>query len=537
MQTTLLGIGIAIIVALVAALVGPLFVDWDHYRAEFESSARHLTGLDFRVGGRIDARLLPTPTLVLHDIAFGRSDEVGQVRARALRIEFALGALVRGEWRVADARLEGPQFAASLDRSGQLTWPVSKLGFDVDGVSIDRLTIEDGRAVFADAASDTRLTLEKLEFKGEVRSLAGPAKGEGSFVVAGQHYPYRLAMSRIADGNLRTRLSIDPIDRPLTFDADVSVSMDRGVPRFDGNIQLARPVARPSGNGQSLISEPWRVASHIKGDSVVAVLEQVEFQYGPDDRAIKLKGSANVAFGTRPQINGVVSSTQIDLDRLLGLPEATRHQPVHAIKAAAESLFGGLRLPIPATLSIGVDSMTLAGATLQRVGAEVTTDDDGLDIRSLEFRGPGLSQVGLSGRLAIGSAGVRFGERTAPAHRLAHGPHRCAGDCARPVAPGGRCEAWQRADRGGPAQTRVRAHVGSGSPRLCLAEGEPGRAPRRDVDQPRARCRSHSRARQGHVRRCGFRMAARRRAFTQDRPCRNRRCGEQGRRRAAADRC
>ena len=36
MQTTLLGFAIAIILALVVALVGPLVVDWDLYRDEFE---------------------------------------------------------------------------------------------------------------------------------------------------------------------------------------------------------------------------------------------------------------------------------------------------------------------------------------------------------------------------------------------------------------------------------------------------------------------------------------------------------------------
>jgi uncharacterized protein involved in outer membrane biogenesis len=445
-QTTLLGIGIAIIVALVAALVGPLFIDWGRYRAEFEASASRLTGLDFHVAGSIDARLLPTPTLVLHDIAFGRPDQADKVRARALRIEFALGALARGEWRVADARLEGPQFAASLDRAGQLTWPIPKLGFDLEGVSIERLTIEDGRAIFAEATSDTRLVLERLEFKGEVRSLAGPAKGEGSFIAGGQHYPYRLAASRIGDdGSVKVRLSVDPIDRRLTIDADVSLWIDRGVPRFEGNIQLARLVGRASESARSPITEPWRVSSRIKGDSAAAVLEQIEFQYGPDDRALKLRGTANVAFGVRPQINGVLASTQIDLDRLLALPEATRRQPLHALKTAAESLLGGLRLPIPTTLSIAVDSMTVAGATLQRIGADMTADGEVLEIRDLELRAPGLTQVRLSGRLAAQSTGVRFEGLTkieanepraliawltdrTDAQAIAAGPFRLSGD-------------------------------------------------------------------------------------------------------------
>src|SRR5262245_57793685 len=117
------------ILALVTALVGPFFVDWGSYRGEFEANARRLPGLEFRVSGAIDARLLPTPTIVLQDVEFGRADEGSKVRARLLRIEFSLGALARGEWRIADARLEGPEFAAGLDGAGRLAWPVPKLGF------------------------------------------------------------------------------------------------------------------------------------------------------------------------------------------------------------------------------------------------------------------------------------------------------------------------------------------------------------------------------------------------------------------------
>src|SRR5262245_23772700 len=155
------------------APVGPLFIDWGSYRAEFEIRASRLTGLDFRVTGAIDARLLPTPTLMLEGVEFGRPEEGSKVRARMLHIEFALGALARGQWRIADARLEGPEFSAGLDSSGRLAWPVPKFGFDLEGVSIARLQIQDGRASLADAASDARVVLDKLEFTGELRSLAG----------------------------------------------------------------------------------------------------------------------------------------------------------------------------------------------------------------------------------------------------------------------------------------------------------------------------------------------------------------------------
>jgi len=412
-QTTLLGVAIAAILALVTALVGPLFIDWGSYRGEFETRASRLTGLDFRVTGAIDARLLPTPTVTLQSIEFGRPEEGSKVRARLLRIEFALGALLRGEWRIADARLEGPDFAAGLDGSGRLAWPVPKLGFDLDGVSIARLQIQDGRASLADGASDARVVLDKLEFTGELRSLAGPVKGEGSFVIAGQRYPYRIATGRIAeDGGARVRFMVDPIDQPLAAEADVSVWIERGRPRFEGGVQIARAVGRAPAGAQSLIIEPWRVTGRIKGDSAAAVLEQIEFQYGPDDRAIKLRGDANLTFGRQPEFNGALSSSQIDLDRVLALSETMRRRPLAAVKTLAESFTAASRLPVLATLNISAENVTIAGATLTRVAADVKTDADGVDIKALELRAPGMTQMRLSGRLGTTSTGVQFAGST-----------------------------------------------------------------------------------------------------------------------------
>ena len=89
MQTTLLTAAIALILALVAALVGPLLVDWGTYRPLFEAQASRLVGLPVVVKGRIDARLLPSPQLTLHDIEIGGET----IRARSLDIELALGSL------------------------------------------------------------------------------------------------------------------------------------------------------------------------------------------------------------------------------------------------------------------------------------------------------------------------------------------------------------------------------------------------------------------------------------------------------------
>src|SRR2546427_4897792 len=101
LQATLLGLGIAIILALVAALVGPHFIDWSAYRSVFETSATRLVGLPVRVNGKIDARILPTPSMVLRDVEAGGPGGQAKLKVGEVAIELALGPLMRGEWRAA----------------------------------------------------------------------------------------------------------------------------------------------------------------------------------------------------------------------------------------------------------------------------------------------------------------------------------------------------------------------------------------------------------------------------------------------------
>ncbi len=65
MQSTLLTIGIAIIFALLAALIGPLFIDWEGYRSTVEAEASRVFGATVNVTGPIEVRLLPTPSAKL----------------------------------------------------------------------------------------------------------------------------------------------------------------------------------------------------------------------------------------------------------------------------------------------------------------------------------------------------------------------------------------------------------------------------------------------------------------------------------------
>ena len=80
MQTTLLGLAIAIILALVAALVAPLVVDSNHFRTTFENEASRSP--DERACDRNDRRARPAdPAIELRDADFGVAGREPLLRA------------------------------------------------------------------------------------------------------------------------------------------------------------------------------------------------------------------------------------------------------------------------------------------------------------------------------------------------------------------------------------------------------------------------------------------------------------------------
>jgi large subunit ribosomal protein L24 len=404
-QTTLLGLAVAVIVALVAALVGPLMIDWGSWRATFETEATRVIGVPVRIAGDIDARLLPVPSLTLRRIEAGTPGSAVMLRARALEVELGLGSLVRGEWRANEVRIAGPDVAFGLDKSGALIGPPIAIGFDPDQLSIDRLAVEDARLTLVDAANGGRLVIEHASFRGEARSLLGPFKGEGQLSVAGQRYAYRLSGSRRGDdGGTKLRLNLDAVDRPLALETDGTLWPGEALPRYDGTIALSRPVGQVLSSGKAVTNVPWRVSGRVRGSSASALFEQIEMQYGPDDHAIKVGGSAQLRFGSQPRIDGVMTSRQMDADRWL-TPDAGR-RPAALLAALADQLTG-VALPLPLTLGIGIDNLTFGGAVLQAVRGDLRIEGDSWNLDSLEFRAPGLTQVRMSGAIAI-ARGIEF---------------------------------------------------------------------------------------------------------------------------------
>src|SRR6201996_1413435 len=199
-QTTLLGLAIAFILALAAALIGPYFIDWNQFRPQFEAEATKIVGAPVRVAGALDARLLPTPTLRLRSVTIGGANDLGKIRAEKLDVEFSLGDLMRGEWRANQLNVGGLALDLGLNQQGKVDWPAWNGSFNFASLAIDRLNLT-GRVALHDAASRGTLELNDIVFSGDVRALAGSIRGDGNFTLSGTRYPFRVSSGDATDGS------------------------------------------------------------------------------------------------------------------------------------------------------------------------------------------------------------------------------------------------------------------------------------------------------------------------------------------------
>lgn len=437
MQTTLLGLAIAFIIALLAALIGPYFMDWNQFRPQFEAEAGTIIGVPVRVVGEMDARLLPAPTLRLRSVTFGGNNDLGRLRADKLDVEFSLSSLMRGEWRVTELTVNGMAVDLGLDARGRVDLPSIASGtFNLASLAIERLNLT-GRIALHDAASRSTLELNDIAFSGDVRSLAGAVRGDGNFTAAGVRYPFRISSGPSADGSAtRLHLNIDPGERAILADLEGVLAFDNRLPKFEGALTLAVPAAKKPGEAGPT---PWKLTTKLKADPAGAKFDQIDASVGAEDNALKFGGVGDVRFGTSPLLRAVLSARQLDADKLMGKDNAEPQRVLPALRAGLAAI---PQAPIPAQIEFNSDQIMLGGRPLQNITAELQTDGRSWTFQRLELRAPGMTQLSLngatpgadrfSGRLSVESSDpdmlVAWLQGRSEVNRRSTRPLRLAGD-------------------------------------------------------------------------------------------------------------
>lgn len=414
MNTTLTGFGILLVLALATALIGPFLVDWNAHRAAFEAQARAQLGVPVTIAGDIDARILPTPYLRLNDVTLGSEDGT-RLRMRELQLHLGLTPMLRGRFDFDAVEMAAPRLDLKLDGNGRPVWSGGAASpIDADAVAVNRIAITDGAVEFADLSTGLRQHVDDIRMTGEIVSLQGPFKFEGTADFENAPYAVQLNTGRLDEnGGLRTKLEIEAASRPLVIRADGTLQTRGERARYVGALVVQRPPppalreaegadaasAGPPAAGAP-VPETWRMEGRVAADMRSVAMELFDFQYGPDERALKLTGSATMALGNAPRFDANVAARQLDFDRALRRGDE-QSLTLRQVYERLRDTSPGIALPVPGRIGIDVQGAVIGGDIVGDVHAELDADPRGWSIAAARAKLPGATALGVAGRLEL----------------------------------------------------------------------------------------------------------------------------------------
>jgi uncharacterized protein involved in outer membrane biogenesis len=399
MQHALLGLAIAVILAIAGALAAPAVVDWNNWRAEFERHASTLTGAPVRIRGRIEATILPTPGFTFRDVEIG--DPVKGTGARIGEVQgvLSLGALLRGNLEAETFALVKPDMRIADAGQGSLLQAARGAAAAAGVVTLARIGIAQGSLTIERQGEP--LVLDDIYADGDMRSRQGPMKVDSVFRYEGRRFGFRASSGQFsADGTGRVRATLDHAGAGRSFEADGQLIL-AGSPRFDGKLTATH---RPPANVVN--GTPWQLTANTKASEAKVELEGLQLSFGKDAAATALAGKVEFEPWRSGKIEGHLSARRLDLDLAAG---SDASKGVAAAIAPLQEIFALLDgLPLEGRIGFASEAVAAAGGTVRDLKATLLLRHGMLEIERFEASLPGRGQIIASGGQ---TSGARFAGR------------------------------------------------------------------------------------------------------------------------------
>ncbi|MGA8714073.1 MAG: AsmA family protein [Roseiarcus sp.] len=366
MRIVLTIVAVALVAILSTALVAPLLVDWSAHRSEIESRLAAMTGADIALTGPIGLRLLPTPYLeVGAGSVSGKGEGAPRLSFESARLELALVKLASGAIRFSEIELEKPILTMSRGVDGAPRLPALPLA-RADTAGFDRLVVKDGRVRVVAGADGVAREIDDIQLNADAASIAGPFHVSGQFSGPGPApVVFRLASEKSGPTGTPVRASVDagPSWPALDFDgALANPGPGRKGPGLSGSATLIGAV--PGAEGPMA----WRAAGRMTVDLDRATIDNAQFRFGPEERALTADGAAILTYASPARLAIEVKAKQANLDALLRRKGEDGVAPARAV-----ALLSGALAPILARTSLVSVEAKLVAETII-LGADTVSD-------------------------------------------------------------------------------------------------------------------------------------------------------------------
>ena len=405
-------LGGLVVVALFAALLAPLFVNWTDFRKDFEDQASRIIGKKVTVLGAVDARILPFPSVTLHDVIVGQdADGTPLVRVARFSIDAELAPFLSGEARIFDMRIDEPQGRIRLLKDGTLDWlRGSKADIPARTVVLEKVHITNGTIAFIDEQSGRTRNVTGLNADMSAASLAGPWNADGSAVVDGEAGRFTLAslQPNALSAAVPVRLRLQPAARPFELELDGALSVEDGRPGYKGTFQAewratvaddvkpaAKPPAGPRVKGDfELTNERIRIPAY-------------RLELGDAENPYAVTGEATLDAGAKPEFLLTAEGQQIDVNQIGngGQNGKTGRDPAGSVRKRLNTLVSmaaAIPVPnVPGRASLSLPAIVAGDTVIRDIRLDIRPAGRGWTVDNVVATLPGRTQVEGKGRLAL----------------------------------------------------------------------------------------------------------------------------------------
>ncbi len=391
--------------ALCVALVGPYFVDWTSYRADFEREASAVLGRKVTVEGSASARLLPFPSVTFTDVVVGGKAGEPAMTVETFSMDAELAPFLRGEVLIFDMRLVRPKARLEIADDGTVNWMVRpSTPFDARQVTLEKLTITEGQVEIARPGGRNHAITE-VNGTVSARTLAGPWRGEGTLRFDGMLAAVSASTgTREADGAIRLRVNVAPNRWPLGIETDGNVSIQNGAPVYAATFRVNEKKAEPAsvGAGTAAVDPGFR----LKGDLTLGherlKVDSFRFETGPLDNPYVAEGTAALEIGAEPRFSVSMKGAQMRFDEAVAGDQTGGGLMLSERIAALQDALEGLPRPtIPGTIEVDLPAVVAGDTTVRDVTLSAEPSATGWSLKSLAATLPGRTRLEAKGELAV----------------------------------------------------------------------------------------------------------------------------------------
>ena len=421
--------------ALSVALIGPHFIDWTSYRAEFEREASRVLGREVTVRGDASARLLPFPSVTFTDVEVaGATPGDPAMTVEAFSMDAELAPFMRGELLIFDMRLVRPKARLAIAADGTVDWALRpSTPFDPSQVTLEKLTVTEGQVSIIHATSGRRHELTEVNADISAKSLAGPWRIDGAARLDGMLTQLLITTGTADDsGRMRMRVRAEPERYAFGLEVDGDATLKDGAPSYEGTFKLAArsgdrlrggeggtflmpgPMQGQQADGKGKPAPPaYRVSGGFKIDHAAVTVPTFRFETGPLEDPYMAEGHARIELGTEPSFEIVADGAQLRFDDTAKAADTSALALAERLSALREAMLDLPKPAIPGTINVNLPAIVAGDTTIRDVRLSARPDEGGWALEALHATLPGRSTLEANGLLRTGEEDFGFaGELT-----------------------------------------------------------------------------------------------------------------------------